>query len=149
MSKQIEEILSGGYKPPIEIIMGQMRLEVDNGIYKAVQGYGVNVDKEELIRALKYDRGQYEKGYADGLRHGETKWISVEERVPTESEYLTRHNDGTDTLKRLLVAYQTDTIEYQIGCYDGYKWLTQHGNKVIKDVIAWKPFDTYEPPKGE
>ena len=27
---------------------------------------GVNVDKDELIKALSYDRGQYEKGYSDG-----------------------------------------------------------------------------------
>ena len=34
----------------------------------------VSVDKDELIRALQYDRGQYEKGYEDGkrdsVRHG-------------------------------------------------------------------------------
>lgn len=27
---------------------------------------GVDIDKQELINALNYDRGQYEKGYADG-----------------------------------------------------------------------------------
>ena len=27
---------------------------------------GVSVDKDELIKALKYDRGQYTKGYIDG-----------------------------------------------------------------------------------
>ena len=27
---------------------------------------GVDVDKEELLKALNYDRGQYEKGYSDG-----------------------------------------------------------------------------------
>ena len=30
-------------------------------------GYAVN--KEELIKALQYDRQQYEKGYQDGLKH--------------------------------------------------------------------------------
>ena len=63
MEKQIEEILLSGYKSPIEIIMGQMRMEHENEIYRAVQSYGVNVDKEELIRALQYDRGQFEAGY--------------------------------------------------------------------------------------
>ena len=67
------------------------------------------------------------------------EWISVEDRLPDEDEYLTHHNDGLDTLKRLTVAYMTDTIEYAIGCYDGYKWLNQLGNRAIKDVIAWKP----------
>lgn len=26
----------------------------------------MKIDREELIKALRYDRGQYEKGYADG-----------------------------------------------------------------------------------
>ena len=76
-------------------------------------------------------------------------WISVDDRLPTEGEYLTHHNDGLDTMKRLLIAYQTDTIEYQIGCYDGWKWMNQLGNRVIKGVVAWKPFELYEPQKGE
>ena len=29
--------------------------------------YGIEVDKEELIKALNYDRNQYEKGYNDAL----------------------------------------------------------------------------------
>jgi hypothetical protein len=73
------------------------------------------------------------------------EWISVEDRLPTKDEYLTHHNDGLDTLKRLTVAYMTDTIEYAIGCYDGYKWVNQLGNRIIKDVIAWKPFELYTP----
>lgn len=76
-----------------------------------------------------------------------SEWISVDDRLPTEDEYLTHHNDGLDTLKRLLIAYQTDTIEYQIGCYDGWKWMNQLGNRVVKGVVAWKPFEAYELPK--
>lgn len=37
----------------------------------------VDVDKDELLKALQYDRNQYEKGYADGranaTKHG--RWI--------------------------------------------------------------------------
>lgn len=84
---------------------------------------------------------------AKGYRK-QSEWISVEERLPNEDEYLTHHNDGLDTLKRITVAYMTDTIEYTIGCYDGYKWMNQLGNKKINDVVAWKPFELYEAPKG-
>lgn len=46
----------------------------------------VDVDRDELIRALKYDRDQYYKGFKDGKRAG---WISVKERLPEEhGEYL-------------------------------------------------------------
>lgn len=38
-------------------IMAEVKMKVD-----------VNVDKEELIKALNYDRGQYEKGKEDAIR---------------------------------------------------------------------------------
>lgn len=40
--------------------------EVDEKVYKAVCDVVVNVDKEELLKALRYDRNQYDKGYWDG-----------------------------------------------------------------------------------
>jgi hypothetical protein len=54
------------YKSPIEIIYTQMQNQAEGDIFRAVQSYGINVDKEELLRALRYDREQYHKGYADG-----------------------------------------------------------------------------------
>ena len=57
------------YESPITLITGQITSElvqgVDGEIFKAVQKVGVMVDQVELVRALAYDRGQYEKGYAD------------------------------------------------------------------------------------
>lgn len=35
---------------------------------KAVQSVGFDINKEELTKALKYDRNQYEKGYADAIQ---------------------------------------------------------------------------------
>ena len=56
----------GMYKSPIEIIYGQMQTQMEGDIFRAVQSYYPNVDKEELLRALQYDREQYNKGYVDG-----------------------------------------------------------------------------------
>lgn len=53
------------YQSPIDLIVGQMNLSFENEICKAVQNVGVCVNKEELLKALQYDRGQYQKGYAD------------------------------------------------------------------------------------
>lgn len=39
----------------------------DESIYTAVQNVGIDVNREELIKALNYDRQQYEQGYSDGL----------------------------------------------------------------------------------
>ena len=56
----------GMYKSPIEFIYGQMQAQLEGDVIKAVQNYGINVDKDELIRALRFDRDMYYKGYADG-----------------------------------------------------------------------------------
>lgn len=53
------------YKAPIELISSPPKLDIDGEIYKAVVQCGVTVDKDELIKALQYDRDQYNKGYAD------------------------------------------------------------------------------------
>ena len=44
----------------------EKRLEGE--VFKAVQEVGVSVDKDELIKALKYDQDQYTKGFADGCK---------------------------------------------------------------------------------
>lgn len=59
------------YKSPIqanyaEPIYEQIRDAFDNEVFKAVQAVNIEVDKDELIKALRYDRGQYDKGYWDG-----------------------------------------------------------------------------------
>ena len=57
------------YKSPIEIITGQIKTNYDNAIYSAVQNVGINIDREELLKALEYDRGQYEDGFREGEKH--------------------------------------------------------------------------------
>lgn len=60
------------YKSPIELLVTDIQNQIvkqqDEEIYQAVLHYVPNVDKEELLRALQYDRDQYHKGYADGKR---------------------------------------------------------------------------------
>lgn len=68
------------YKSPIEIIQGEVEAKMEGEVLKAIQRVGVNVDKEELIKAIRYDRAQYEKGYEDGLHA--CRWIPCKERMP-------------------------------------------------------------------
>ena len=66
------------YKSPIELIMGQIETQTENYICKAIRNVGVNVDKDELLKALQYDRNQYQKGYNDRdaeiVRCKDCKW---------------------------------------------------------------------------
>lgn len=56
------------YESPIEIIQKSVTTKIEDDICKAIWEYGIVVDKEELIKALRYDREQYDKGYRDGYR---------------------------------------------------------------------------------
>ncbi len=55
------------YKSPIDATTSQLQMQIEGEILKAVQKVGVSVDKDELIRALQYDRQQYDKGYQDAM----------------------------------------------------------------------------------
>lgn len=59
-----------GYQSPIQQYISDMTMKMENDVCTAVQNVGIYVDKEELIKALRYDRQQYDKGYADGYSNG-------------------------------------------------------------------------------
>ena len=59
------------YESPITIIEQKILIEQKKQLKNALMyeirtNYQIDVDKDELIRALQYDREQYEKGYQDG-----------------------------------------------------------------------------------
>lgn len=58
------------YEAPIHLIFDDIKIQLDKNVedcvYSAVQNVGVNVDREELVKALNNDRGQYQIGFHDG-----------------------------------------------------------------------------------
>lgn len=71
------------YESPLEKIYSNIQSQIikqdeENMMYAVNQAVGYNVDKQELIKALNYDREQYKKGYADAM--------SVIENIKTEIE---------------------------------------------------------------
>lgn len=62
------------YKSPIEITYDNNRQivnKLDDEIYKAIiQEINIKIDKEELIKALEYDRKSYEEGFKNGYKEG-------------------------------------------------------------------------------
>lgn len=94
------------YQSPIDIIQTQMRSyiddankqlqnQVENNIYKAVIQVGIDVDKDELVKALAYDRRQYQKGYNDRDREivrckecsNSKKWLDNKRRCFLWNDY--------------------------------------------------------------
>ena len=57
-----------GYDSPVKVyqLIDDQYSIVENKVFEVVKAMDVNVDKEELFKALAYDRDQYEKGYKAG-----------------------------------------------------------------------------------
>lgn len=59
---------------PINEYIGEIRSQIisneENQLMNSVdQSIGFHINKEELIKALQYDRDQYNKGYKDGSNY--------------------------------------------------------------------------------
>ena len=76
------------YEPLIQLILGKETTAFDDMIFSAVQRAEIVVDKDELLKALQYDRDQYRKGYADGKKdaaamvHGRWEWFDEDTGTP-------------------------------------------------------------------
>lgn len=78
------------YSSPISIyqetqreMLNEIRKNFESEIMAIVQTKCViNIDKEELLKALQYDREQYEKGYQDGKMNAQKtgQWIDTREQ---------------------------------------------------------------------
>lgn len=83
------------YESPFGImydnIQYRVETELERCLLQAAFKVGITVDKQELLRALDYDRDQYRKGYADGradrdaeiVRCKDCKWFDVSDPIGT------------------------------------------------------------------
>lgn len=59
------------YKSPIDLYVSDLHTKInektEEAVLKSVLDVGIAVDKDELVKALMYDRKQYEQGYSDGI----------------------------------------------------------------------------------
>lgn len=119
------------YESPIEKIFGDIQEQINKQdeeqlMIAVTRSIGYEVNKDELLKALRYDRNQYEKGYADAKATYESKWVPVSERLPEDDEIVLGTNSSNDLFK----TYAWDdcgTIKwYADGCFD-------------VPVIAWMP----------
>ena len=115
------------WESPIDVytIANEMETALDNEIVTVVQRFGFDVNKEELTKALQYDRGQYQKGFADG--RNADKWIPVERELPPKGDFVLATTSWNDV-----------TIAENLG---GGNWFIHEGdtNATDEDIIAWQP----------
>ncbi len=121
------------YKSPVELITKQMNTQIEDYVFKAIQEVAVNIDKEELIRALEYDRGQYDKGYRDGLNAN--KWISVEDRLPESGgKYLVHYHDDITGEYVIIREYWE-----KVGKFASMEYFEEHTGR---KAMHWMPLPT-------
>lgn len=98
-----------------------------------------------LLDRLKRASEQWDI-WCDAYQKDVPVWIPVAERIPAENEYrvVCAAHSGKPFLRRFEVAYITDTVGYQFGYYDGYKWIDK-SNKEIPNVVAWKNHEPFNP----
>ena len=90
----------------------QIVKQQENDVYQAVQQYGITVDKEELLKALRYDREQYTRGYNDAL--DEVKECLIEKFREKQQKYLDLYDeymDGEDYRSSLLIEEMIDIVK--------------------------------------
>lgn len=121
------------YQSPIEItrtvddIATKIAEEEDKAIVHACMRVGVNVDKDELVKALAYDRGQYEKGYADGRRARDSEIVRCKyciHGIPTRIDTVT----GEFSDERYCNCHHMCHFE-DYYCADGERKETEDGAK--------------------
>lgn len=66
-----------GYIPPIQAYYATREKELKGAVIRAVESVDIHVDPEELLKALQYDRGQYQKGYDAGFSAGFCETLHV------------------------------------------------------------------------
>lgn len=116
----------------ISDMVTMMTEEIDGNIIVEVKKQlGVDINKDELIKAINYDRNQYEKGYQDGLNAN--RWIPISEQLPKEFESV-------------LVCYKSQggmayCISERLVNMDGSnRWSAMCG----QEPIAWMPLPPYK-----
>lgn len=77
------------YKSPIEVQWLEIEHELIHRLDEAVMAkvtekLKIEIDKDELIKALAYDRGQYKAGYNDGYINGYRDGVEWVKRVSDE-----------------------------------------------------------------
>ena len=108
------------YESPITVTIADIVTDIvkkqEAQIFRAVQNVGINVDSAELIKALAYDRGQYQKGFSDGVKEF---WNRLMVEAKKKVDYYTP--EGCDQY-------------FRNGTLCGYVAMKEAGEGLIKEM---------------
>lgn len=90
------------YESPIKVCQEEMKILMEDDVCKIVQKYGVDVDKDELIKALRRERQQYENGFKDGIKKF-AEMVVIELAANYTTEYCHWIDDVVYKVKQELV----------------------------------------------
>lgn len=127
------------YESPIEVLYGQIQTEIENDLLvKCSQAVEYNINKDELIKALKYDREQYERGYSDGLNAD--KWINCKDKMPEDRTLVLFCYVNEKGLKSVHYGYH-----FNINGITAWAKPSGGLNYCDEEITHWQPIP--EPPK--
>lgn len=118
------EIPHRGYKSPITLFhmddyASDLRKEInakqEEYIMQSIVSMGIDVDKNELIKALQYDREQYEKGYKDGKEELQAKIDKAIEEIENNRQLYEVSMDYTDGAKEQAYSEVLEILKRNIG----------------------------------
>ena len=87
------------WESPIKTICDEMQTQFEGEVLKAVQRVGIEVDKDQLIKALNYDRNQYAEGYKHGYSYAKSELIRCKDckywtYIRRTNRYWCKTDDG-------------------------------------------------------
>ena len=156
------------YESPItrytEDIMKDVVNKEEGYLVESLHKVGFNIDTEELAKALRYDRDQYEKGFNDGRLSAESHWIPVRTRPmdSEEREYWEEHAGFTltdDMAQAFDCPMPEDGQRIWVQTKNGFVFddvcdsdcdgIGLEGNGDWDDIVAWMPMLVPEAWEGE
>lgn len=107
------------YESPITLIRKEVENAynswVEDNVFKMISSLDIKVDRDELIKALKYDRQQYERGYNEASLEFQNKALDAMSKVS-------------------LAVYNSDNPQYKKAMEDALSimksaWLSEDGRE--------------------
>ena len=124
----LKAVAEMSYQSPIEVATRELQTNFEDDAMSVIHSYGICVDKEELTKALQYDRNQYKQGFADGCKVGTGKIrTEVAKEIFEEIEAFIELFISND--ERI---YNRDEDEYYDGRFSAFTIVQEHIDELKK-----------------